>query len=126
MKDDKLYFVVCVFVVRNMYLGRPDVVRARDYIDQNCQGEYNAEAVAQAAHMSVPQLYNLFKHHIGITPGDYHKIRKIEKIKEKLADRNLSIKEAFAACGEDSRGWVLRVFKDITGMTPKQYRESLP
>ena len=49
--------------------------------------------------------------------------RKI--IKEKLADKSLSIKEAFAACGEDSRGWTLRVFKDITGLTPTQFRKEL-
>jgi AraC-like DNA-binding protein len=124
-KDDKLYLVVCVFVVRNLYLGRPDVARARDYIDKNWQGEFDSKVLAKSVHMSVPQLYSLFKQHIGMPPGDYHKKCKIEHIKEKLADKNLSIKEAFIACGEDSRGRIARVFKEITGMSPKQYRESI-
>jgi len=80
---------------------------------------------AKAVNMSVAQLYSIFKRHTGITPGEYHKKIKIDHIKEKLADKTLSIKEAFAACGEDSQGWMLRVFKEITGMSPKQYRESL-
>ena len=125
-KDEKLIFVVCVFIVRNMYLGRPDLVKAREYIDSHWQGEYVPEKVAKAVNMSVTQLYRLFKQHTGITPGDYHKKVKIGHIMEKLTDKNLSIKEAFAACGEDSRGWILQVFKEHTGMTPKQYRESLP
>jgi AraC-like DNA-binding protein len=124
-KDDKLYFVVCVFVVRSLYLGRPDVTRAKEYIDQHWQGEYDSRAVAKSVNMSVPQLYNLFKQHIGMTPGDYHKKCKVEHIKEKLLDKSLSIKEAFSACGEDSRGRIARVFKEITNMSPKQFRESI-
>ena len=61
-----------------------------------------------------------------MTPGDYHKKVKVDHIKEKLEDKNLSVKEAFAACGEDSRGWLSKVFKEITGLSPKQYREKLP
>ena len=126
MKDNKLILVVCVFVVRNLYLGRPDVAKAKEYIDTHWQGEYVPEEVAKSVNMSVTQLYRVFKEHTGMTPGDYHRRVKVERIREKLADKNLSIKEAFASCGEDSRGWILRVFKQITGMTPKQYRENLP
>ena len=122
-KDEQLFLVVCVFVVRNLYLGRPDVAKAKEYIDKHWQGEYDPEAVAKSVNMSVTQLYRLFKEHTGLTPGDYHKKAKVEHIKEKLADKNLSIKEAFAACGEDSRGWMLQVFKEMTGMTPTKYRE---
>jgi len=126
LKDGKLLFVVCVFVVRNLYLGRPDVVKAKEYMDAHWQGEYDAEAVAKFVNMSVTQLYRVFKEHTGVTPGDYHKKIKVERIKEKLIDKNLTVKEAFAACGEDSRGWLSKVFKEITGLSPKQYREKLP
>ena len=125
-RNDTLHFVVCVYIVRNMYYGRPDIARAKEYIDAHWQGEYNAELMAKSVGMSVTQLYRVFKEHTGMTPGDYQKKVKVEHIKEKLADKNLSIKEAFAACGEDSRGWILRVFKKLTGKTPQQYRESLP
>jgi len=58
-------------------------------------------------------------------PGDYHKRVKVNHIKEKLADKNMMIAEAFAACGEDSRGTYARVFKEVTGTSPKEYRASL-
>jgi AraC-like DNA-binding protein len=124
-KNDKLHFIVCVFVVRSLYLGRPDVVRAKEYIDKHWQEEYDPKRIAKSVNMSVTPLYNLFKQHMGMTPGYYYKKVKVEHIKEKLADKNLSIKEAFAACGEDSRGRIARVFKEITGKSPKEFRLEL-
>ena len=124
-KNRELVYVISVCIVKNVYQGRADLAKAKEYIDTHWLGEYNKEEIAAAINMSVTQLYRLFKEHIGITPGDYHKKVKVEHIKEKLINKNLSIKEAFAACGEDSRGWILQAFKKITGMTPKQYRENL-
>ena len=123
---EKLIFVVFVCDVKKLYRGRPDLARAKEYLDTHWQGELDPKEIAKSVNMSVTQLYRLFKEHTGMTPGDYHKKVKVERIKEKLADRNLSIKEAFAACGEDSRGNILRIFKGATGLTPTQWRGSLP
>ena len=124
-KDEKLIFVVCVFVVRNLYIGRPDVAKARKYIDSHWKEEFDFHAVAKHVNMGVTQLYGLFHKHTGMTPGDYYRSCKVEHIKEKLADKNLSVKEAFAACGEDSRGAYSKVFKKLTGFSPSEYRKGL-
>jgi len=125
-KAKKLIYVVSVCIVKNLYQGRADVARAKEYIDIHWQDEYDPNKTAKSVNMSVTQLYKLFKQHTGMTPGDYHKKAKVDHIKEKLKDKNLSIKAAFAACGEDSRGWIARVFKETTGMTPSQFRKKLP
>ena len=122
---NEIAFVLCVFIVKRMYKGRMEVIRAKEYMEQHWQGAYNAEEVAKEANMSVAALHAIFKQSEGMAPGDYHHKVKIRHIKEKLADKSLSIKEAFAACGEDSQGWILRVFKEQTGMTPMQYRGQL-
>jgi AraC-like DNA-binding protein len=122
---NELTYVVSVCTVRSFYQGRPDVARAKEYMDTHWQGDYNAEEVAKHVNMSVTQLYRLFKQHTGMTPNDYYKRCKIENIKEKLKDKNLSIKGAFAACGEDSQGWVLQVFKETTGLTPTKFRKTI-
>jgi AraC-like DNA-binding protein len=49
----------------------------------------------------------------------------VDHIKEKLRDKSLSIAEVFSFCGEDSRGAFARTLKKLTGMTPKEYRNSL-
>ena len=124
-KDDELSFVVCVFVVRDIYSGRQDVAKIREYIDTHWQGKYNHREIAKTVDIGVSQIYNLFKRHLGMTPGQYQKKLKVEHIKEKLANKSISIKESFASCGEDSQGNIAKVFKEITGMSPREYRESL-
>ena len=124
-KNDKLILVVSVAVVRNLYLGRPDVAKAKEYIDTHWKEEFDFHAVAKHVNMGVTQLYGLFQKHTGMTPGDYYRNCKVEHIKEKLSDYDLSIKEAFAACGEDSRGAYSKIFKKIAGVTPTEFRNSL-
>ena len=124
--NGKVTFVIFIQIDKKLYYGRPDLARAKAYMDSHWQSEYDKEDVAKAVNMSVTQLYRIFKEHTGITPGDYYRKVKVERIKEKLMDKNLSVKEAFASCGEDSQGWILQAFKKITGMSPKQYRENLP
>ena len=117
-----LVFVVCAFVVKSIYRGKPEVARAKEYLSLNWRGKFDSEATAQALNMSVAQLYRLFKQHTNMTPGEYHLQCKIEHIKEKLGDMSLTVKEALEACGENSGGWILKVFKKVTGVTPGEYR----
>jgi len=120
-KDNRL-FVVCVLIVKNVYRGKPELVKAKEYINANWQGKFEPRTTAESLSISVTQLYRLFKQYEGMTPGAYHHQCKIEHIKEKLNDQNLNIREAFKACGENSKGWVSQVFKETTGLTPTQYR----
>jgi len=123
--DDKLSYVVCVLIVKSVYQGTPDVARAKEYIEAHWREAYDQHALAKSLSMSVSQLYSLFKEHVGMAPGDYYKKVKVDHIKEKLINKNLTITEAFAACGEDSRGWIAKVFKEITGLSPREYRASI-
>jgi len=122
---DRLAYVVCVFIVKRMYQGRQDVVKAKEYIDNYWLDEFDSKAVSKALNISHAHLRALFKQHAGMTMHDYYKKVKVDHVKGKLADRNLSIAEAFAACGEDSRGAFVRTFKELTGMTPTEFRNSL-
>jgi AraC-like DNA-binding protein len=124
MNGRELNVVVCVIIVKKLYYGRQDLANAMEYLDSHWDKKFNPKAVASVSGMSVSQLYSLFNRYTGMTPGYYHKKSKVKRIMEQLDDDNVSIKEAFAACGEDSRGWFLRVFREITGMSPKQYKEA--
>jgi len=124
-EGEQIVYVVFVLVVKSIYQGHPDVARAKEYIDTHCQEEFDKDVIAKALNISVSQLYSLFKQYAGITPKEYYQTCKVERIKEKLADENLTITEAFAVCGADSQGWLAKVFKEMTGMCPKEYRASL-
>ena len=115
-------YVLCVYIVKTIYRGKPELIKAKEYLNLNWRGKFSPQATAKSLHISVTQLYHLFKEHTDTTPGEYHKLCKIEHIKEKLLDKNLSVKEAFNSCGEDSKGQIARCFKKETGLSPAHWR----
>jgi len=119
---EKLAYVVCIFFVKNLYKGRHDVLKAKEYIDKYWYHDFNPHSLARSVNMSVSQLYRLFKQLAGVTPGEYYRKCKVDHIKEKLLDKSLTISQAFSSCGENSRGAFARVFKEITGMSPRKFR----
>ena len=122
---DKFLYTICLFLVKNMYKGKPEIAKAKKYIDEHWLDEFDAEAVARMVCVSASHLYLLFRNNTGMTMNDYYKQVKVEHIKEKLVDKNLTIAEAFSFCGADSRGGFIKTFKELTGMTPTEYRNSL-
>jgi AraC-like DNA-binding protein len=123
-KGEKVCFVVCLFFIKSLYYGKPEIAKAKEYIDKHWQDEFDPDAVAAYVGLSRRKLFYAFRQHAGMSPGHYYKRCKVEHIKKKLADKNLSIKQAFAACGENSRSHFAKVFREITGLSPKQYREN--
>jgi AraC-like DNA-binding protein len=122
---DRFVCTICFFTVKSMYKGRADIVDAKKYIDEHWMDEFNQDAVAKAVNISPSHLRSLFKQHAGETMQDYYKKVKIDHIKEKLTDKNITVAQAFSYCGADSQGQMAKIFKELTGMTPKQYRNSL-
>ena len=122
-RNGKILFVVCEFHIVNLYKGRPDVAKVKEYIDTHWQEDFDKVKLAKAVNMSTAQLYRVFEEQAGMPPGEYYNRVKIRHIKDKLDDPDLSIKEAFAQCGESSQGWVRKVFKEIIGLSPTEYRK---
>jgi len=117
--------IVSVFIPGRIYLGQPDIARAREYIEAHWLDEFDLEKAAAAAGMSRYHFARVFKKHTGITPYGYYQDIKIRKLKDALRDTNLSVAQAFAACGVEYSGSLARLFRSRVGMTPTQYRSSL-
>jgi AraC-like DNA-binding protein len=118
-------YMVCVFLPKQTYAGNPKIAQAKKYIDEHWIDAFDGNAVARAVGVSTNHLHVLFRKHVGGTVFDYYKSVKVDHIKEKLVDMNLSIAEVFHFCGVDSKGAFARIFKKLTGMTPKEYRSLL-
>jgi len=118
---------VCMIMhynVKNRYEGRADVGRAKAYIREHWREKFDLDAIAKAAgRTGGRQLHRMFKEVTGLTPFEYYRKVKLEKIQEKLMDSSLSVAEAFAACGVDSHGVYFRLFKEKTGMSPNEFRK---
>jgi len=114
---------ICFFTVKNLYKGRADISKAQEYIETHWLEEFDIDKIAQSINLSRRHFTRIFKEVLGDTPVGYYKRIKIKKIQEKLFDGNLSVEQAFAACGVEYRGAYLRLFKEINGKTPTQYRK---
>jgi len=105
--------------------SKDNIKKAIEYLHTCNYKDYSFEKVAQIASFSPYHFIRVFKAEVGSTPYEYFIKIKIEAIKEKLADKNLSVSEAFSACGVEYSGHFAAVFRKATGMSPSQYRKSL-
>jgi AraC-like DNA-binding protein len=122
---DTFVCTISFFTVKNMYKGKPEVVKSKKYIDEHWQDEFSENDIAKAVNVSPRHLRLLFRNCTGVTMYDYYKSVKVDHIKEKLANKNSTVSETFSFCGLDSRGGFGKIFKQLTGMTPKEYKNSL-
>jgi AraC-like DNA-binding protein len=122
-EHNKLSCVVSVFITSKQYCGKEEIVKGKMYIENHWQERFDIAAVARASGFSKTQFTRLFKTLTGITPLNYYLDIKINMLKEKLLDANLSICQAFSACGLDYSGHYAKVFKVRVGTTPSEYRK---
>ncbi|MGI6168490.1 MAG: helix-turn-helix domain-containing protein, partial [Christensenellales bacterium] len=119
-----MIYMVSVFFTRRVYKGRPDIVKAKEYIENSYLEDFDMGKFSKAMGISPSHLIRLFKKHTGTTPYSYYQRIKVNQLKKALQDQTISIAEAFAACGLAYSGSFARVFKEQAGMTPSQYRKS--
>ncbi|NLY71087.1 MAG: helix-turn-helix transcriptional regulator [Clostridiales bacterium] len=124
-KDQNVAYVAAFLVNRRIYRGKEVIEKAKEYLESHWKEEYNLDKTAKVAGLSKAHFIKLFKKNTGLTPHKYYMNYKIEKIKEKLLDTNLSIAEAFAACNMNYNGHTARIFKEKTGLSPSAYRKIL-
>lgn len=115
-------YVAVFMLTRSAYTGKDAIVKAMEYMDNNWDKRFSIEDVARAAHLSSHYFSRLFKSELDITPYQYYLNVKVEMLKEKLSDSNVSIKEAFAACGIAYNGYYANVFQKKVGVKPSEYR----
>ena len=109
--------------VTNMYHGRADIAKVQGYIREHWRDKFDIDKTARSANISKRHFQRIFKEVTGITPNEYYQNIKIEKLKEKLLDGNLSVEKAFDACGVGMHGAYYRLFKEKVEMTPAEYRK---
>ena len=116
---------VCVavaFLIRKCYQGREEVVRAKQYMDAHWREPFRIDAITARVNLSPSHFHRIFKEHEGITPHTYHARLQVMNIKEQLMNPDLTVAEAFSACGIDYHGHYARLFRMETGMTPREFR----
>lgn len=121
----KVKYVVSMLIERRIYRGNSEINKGKEYIEINWQEAFKLENVAMSSGFSKSHFTRLFKKHTGYTPHDYYIKIKIDKMREMLCDKSLSISQVFSVCGVDYNGHYVNLFKKLTGQTPSEYRKAV-
>lgn len=100
----------------------PEVVYCREYIRLHICEELNIQKLASHFNYSAYYFSRKFKKECGITIQEYIKKEKIEKTKQLLLGTSASVNQISDAVGFCSSSYFVRIFKEIVGCTPIQYR----
>ena len=106
---------------------RPAVVRRlREHIDNNIDQRISVEALARLANLSVCYFVRAFKQSVGVTPHDYLIRRRVERTMALLSGTDMSLSEIALAAGFADQSHCARRFRQHVGMSPGDYRWSMP
>ncbi|TBL74601.1 response regulator transcription factor [Paenibacillus thalictri] len=97
--------------------------RVRDHIDKHYTHNYSLPEAAEMAHLSVSHFSSLFKKSTGLTYLNYVNQLRIEKAKELLLAPEVKIYEVADQVGFTSLPYFNRVFKQLVGTTPLEFRK---
>ena len=119
------YFTDCVFNVdteiSSFRQGNRITEAVMEYLRAHYSGKITGDMISDALEMNFDYMNRIFKKYLGFTIFEYLKIIRINKAKELLMNRNMKIYEIAEATGFTDEFHFSRVFKSVTGISPKKY-----
>jgi AraC family transcriptional regulator len=104
-------------------LPQSQLQRVIDYIKANLTQDLSILELATLTRMSESHFSRSFKQSIGIAPYQYLMQQRVEKAKQLLKQREISISSIALDCGFANQTHLTKVFRQLTGVTPKAYRK---
>ena len=98
--------------------------RALEFINDNFEQGISLEELAQITDLSPHHFARQFKQSTGHAPHQYHIRVRVKKAKELLADSDFSITEIALQVGCASQSHLSKLFRQVVGISPREYRRS--
>jgi LacI family transcriptional regulator len=106
-------------------VNHPGVARSLRFIREHSHEPISVKDLVGVAAMSRRGLHKAFLEQLGRPPGqELHRVR-IERARKLLAESDHKLEVVAGMCGYQSANSFCVAFKQSTGMSPKQYRDSL-
>ncbi len=109
------------------FISAPDytgIIRAMNYMDKNFTADISLEEIASECNLSKSYFCTVFRRLNGLTPWDYINIRRINRALELLRTTDDNIFDIALQCGYNNTSNFNRIFRGVTGQTPKAYRDA--
>ena len=97
--------------------------RARAFINENFHEPLDLDAISQEACLSRYHFLRLFREEFATTPHQYLIDRRIEKAKELLRHRRMTVTDVCFEVGFESLGSFSTLFRQRVGDAPTSYRQ---
>ncbi|PKJ56496.1 helix-turn-helix domain-containing protein [Bacillus sp. SN10] len=95
-----------------------------NHISQKIYDEISLNELANNLDISPTYLSKLFKKEVGIPLSEYIQRERVTEAKKLLTLTTYSLTDICTWLNFNDQSYFIKVFKKITGMTPKQYREN--
>lgn len=99
-----------------------EIVRAIEYINNNYKDDITLDVMADAVHISKYHFSRLFHKSTGATFLQYLYNVRLVKVHALLTETNISLKDIALKTGFSSSSHLSRIFKQVYGISPQQFR----
>jgi AraC family transcriptional regulator len=92
---------------------------------RNLDSKLSLQMLAKESGYSRVHFLRMFRAATGYTPHNYLLKLRVDRVRELLASPTLSLTDIALECGFSSHSHLSRVFRQVLGATPSEYRRSL-
>ena len=102
--------------------GNKSIQRVLSHIAEHLDADLNVETLADLANMSARNFVRVFTREIGLTPGKFVELSRIEAARSQLEQSALPIGEIAKRCGYKTSDGMRASFDRNLGVGPREYR----
>ena len=104
-------------------LPQSQLERVIDYMKANLTQDLSILDLATLTSMSESHFSRSFKQSVGIAPYQYLMQQRVERAKQLLEQQSMAISTIAIDCGFANQTHLTKVFRQMTGVTPKAYQK---
>ncbi len=108
-----------------MYISNPLLSTVCSYLESNVCRDIDFESLCAHFNMSKTNMKTLFRENIGMGAMDYFSRCKIDCAKHLIREKEMNFAEISDYLGFSSPQYFSRRFKEVSGMTPSEYMQSV-
>jgi AraC-like DNA-binding protein len=94
-----------------------------NYMTKHLEDALSVKDLAKAAFLSPSRFYSMFKNTMSVSPMTYFRRLRVAKASNILLMTSHPISQVAAECGFVNQFHFSRIFKEITGLNPREYRK---